>query len=195
MPSPIVRSRFHTDKSWNQTIAELKEVFDLWGIVGSEWGAKALQPGNGAEVWYYLPYDRDRKSISCLSQDDSSTNLRACYMVAVELQRASVRGIRIASGGSELLALPAGSGSPGVPPSAARPGQAVRKTRFRDMREACAALGIALDASQEDAEDMYRIKARRYHPDNKETGNEEQFKKVNEAWEIIRARRGWAEAA
>ncbi len=47
-------------------------------------------------------------------------------------------------------------------------------------------LGVARDASQEEIRKRYRELARKYHPDvNKESGAEERFKQVAEAYEVL----------
>lgn len=48
-------------------------------------------------------------------------------------------------------------------------------------------LGVSKDASQEEIQRAYRKLARKYHPDvNKSKGSEEQFKKINEANEVLK---------
>jgi curved DNA-binding protein len=55
---------------------------------------------------------------------------------------------------------------------------------FRDYYEV---LGVPRDASEEDIRRAYRKLARQYHPDvNKETGTEDRFKEVSEAYEVLR---------
>lgn len=46
-------------------------------------------------------------------------------------------------------------------------------------------LGVPNDASEDEIKKAFRQQARKYHPDNKETGNEEIFKEVNQAYEIL----------
>ena len=46
-------------------------------------------------------------------------------------------------------------------------------------------LGINRDASEDEIKKAFRQQARKYHPDNKETGNEELFKEINQAYEIL----------
>ena len=46
-------------------------------------------------------------------------------------------------------------------------------------------LGIQKDATEEEIKKAFRQQARKYHPDNKETGNEETFKEINQAYEIL----------
>lgn len=46
-------------------------------------------------------------------------------------------------------------------------------------------LGISRDATEDEIKKAFRQKARQYHPDNKETGNEEHFKEINQAYGIL----------
>ncbi|HAA02307.1 MAG TPA: cytochrome C biogenesis protein [Syntrophobacteraceae bacterium] len=56
--------------------------------------------------------------------------------------------------------------------------------KFRDYYEV---LNVARNATQEDIQRAYRKLARKYHPDvSKETGAEDKFKEVNEAYEVLK---------
>lgn len=46
-------------------------------------------------------------------------------------------------------------------------------------------LGIERGSSEDEVKKAFRQQARKYHPDNKETGNEETFKEINQAYEIL----------
>jgi molecular chaperone DnaJ len=47
-------------------------------------------------------------------------------------------------------------------------------------------LGVSEDASQDEIKKAYRKKAKKYHPDsNKDTADEEKFKKINKAYDIL----------
>jgi preprotein translocase subunit Sec63 len=54
-------------------------------------------------------------------------------------------------------------------------------------------LEVRPDASDIVVKAVHRAKARIYHPDNKETGNEEMFKRIQGAYDAIAAQRGKAE--
>lgn len=56
--------------------------------------------------------------------------------------------------------------------------------KFQDYYET---LGVSRDASQQDIQQAYRKLARTYHPDlNKDSGSEEKFKQISEAYEVLR---------
>ncbi len=47
-------------------------------------------------------------------------------------------------------------------------------------------LGVERGASEAEIKSAYKKAARKYHPDNRETGNEELFKKIGEAYETLK---------
>jgi molecular chaperone DnaJ len=46
-------------------------------------------------------------------------------------------------------------------------------------------LGVDKSASTQDIKSAFRKLAKKYHPDNKETGNEEKFKEISEAYQVL----------
>lgn len=195
MGNAISTRKFHTNRTWAGSLEDLARIFDRWGIERGEWGANRFPNSNGAEVYYYLPYDPSRKSVSSLAQGDASTNLRQCVMTVTELQRASVRGVAIRSGKEELMALPTGApGLSGVKGSAqghVGPQPERRRSAFKGLKEACQVLGITPESPESDAIDMRRIRLARYHPESSQTPDEAAFKRVQEAFDFIRERKGW----
>lgn len=54
-----------------------------------------------------------------------------------------------------------------------------------DKRDFYDVLGVSKGASKDEIKSSYRKLAKKYHPDNKETGNEAKFKEVQEAYDIL----------
>ncbi len=54
-----------------------------------------------------------------------------------------------------------------------------------DKKDLYEVLGINKNATKDDIKTAYRRLAKKYHPDNKETGNEAKFKEVQEAYDIL----------
>ena len=53
------------------------------------------------------------------------------------------------------------------------------------MKNFYSLLGVEKTASHEEIKKAYHKLARKYHPDNKESGNEEKFKEINEAYQTL----------
>ena len=54
-----------------------------------------------------------------------------------------------------------------------------------DKRDLYETLGVNKSASKDEIKSAYRKLAKKYHPDNHETGNAEKFKEVQEAYDIL----------
>jgi len=52
-----------------------------------------------------------------------------------------------------------------------------------NFKEACTTLGIETSATADEAKKSFRQLSKKLHPDNKETGDEDKFKKINEAYQ------------
>ena len=59
-----------------------------------------------------------------------------------------------------------------------------------NLNEARNILEITEGATPDDAKKKFRQLSKIFHPDNKETGNEEKFKKINEAYQCIQSGKG-----
>ncbi|MHB8647563.1 MAG: DnaJ domain-containing protein, partial [Thermomicrobiales bacterium] len=60
------------------------------------------------------------------------------------------------------------------------------RTTAMEFQDYYAVLGVPRTADEKQIKSAYRKLARKYHPDvNKETGAEEQFKRVSEAYEVL----------
>ena len=54
-----------------------------------------------------------------------------------------------------------------------------------EKRDYYEVLGVSKSASKDDIKSAYRKLAKKYHPDNKETGDEAKFKEIQEAYDIL----------
>lgn len=54
-----------------------------------------------------------------------------------------------------------------------------------EKRDFYEVLGVSKSSSKDEIKSAYRKLAKKYHPDNKETGNEAKFKEVQEAYDIL----------
>lgn len=59
------------------------------------------------------------------------------------------------------------------------------KVEMASKRDLYEVLAITKSASKDEIKSAYRKLAKKYHPDNKETGNEASFKEVQEAYDIL----------
>lgn len=54
-----------------------------------------------------------------------------------------------------------------------------------EKRDYYEVLGVSKNASKDEIKSAWRKLAKTYHPDNKETGNEEKFKEIQEAYDVL----------
>ena len=54
-----------------------------------------------------------------------------------------------------------------------------------EKRDFYEVLGVSKSASKDEIKSAYRKLAKKYHPDNHETGDAEKFKEVQEAYDIL----------
>lgn len=54
-----------------------------------------------------------------------------------------------------------------------------------NIEEACAVLGVNVNTPKDEVKKTFRKLAAKFHPDNKDSGSEAQFKKINEANQVV----------
>lgn len=157
-----------TQKTWSQTQKELAETFDKWGI--TEWQTNHPK---GARLEGFLQSDADRtvkltyvkngKTINLQmgSQARAVDNLRVLYLAVEDMRMNEKRGI------AEVLQ-----------------SAYVQLEAPRQKRNPYEVLGIYETATLEEAEAIFKAKAKRAHPDG--GGSVEQMTELNEAIAQIR---------
>lgn len=165
----------NTPKTWNETLSDLETTFSRWRV--KEWGVfparidsrKAYWTRAEAKVTVVFTKDGKEQRFTLGTQDRPQDNLRALYLGLESMRLNEVRGI--ADVVREMYAqLPA-------------------PATVRDPYEV---LGVRPDASLEDIKDLYRIKAKRLHPDTADptkVADTEAIKELNAAFEKIQSER------
>ena len=182
-----------TGMAWRDTLADLRDVFQDWGVEREDWSVHELDPGHGVELRFAAPFEKQQHIVRSFSQRSKEANLRACYHHAKALQVNALRGVQAEFAGVDYLRLPPGSETEqSIPPEHRRPARAGATGRFRGLRAACDLLGIRETADREVAEAAYKAKARQAHPDI--GGSAEDFQRLEDAKALIWLRRGWMPA-
>lgn len=159
-----------THKTVSQTLADLRTLFRKMGI--EEWEPVPSEQGPGYSVRYYR--NKSWTEIGSYFQPTKAMNLRVCYQVVDNMFRWEARGVTgvirgTAFMGGDLVAT-AGAGR-------------------ESFDEACAVLGIDPEASWDEINRVYQIKVQYAHPD-KPGGDENRFKRIQKAFEIIEKVKG-----
>jgi len=163
-----------TDKTWAETERSLRDCFRKWGVVNFEIlsalrGVQAQrwnQRKDEAEVAvnFIHPTSGAQIPVASKDQDRAVDNFRVVFLALEAIRLNEARGIGEVVQAA-YMALPA-------------------PVKQRDPYEV---LGVRSDAPMVDIEDMYRIKAKRAHPDA--GGTEEAMTELNAAMDRIKADR------
>lgn len=157
-----------TKKTWSQTQQELAETFDKWGV--SDWQTNypkgARLEGfrqSDADRTVKLTYIKNGKTINLQmgNQARAVDNLRVLYLAVEDMRMNEKRGI------AEVLQ-----------------SAYVQLEAPKQKRNPYEILGIYETATLEEAEAMFKAKAKRAHPDS--GGSSEQMTELNEAITQIR---------
>lgn len=157
-----------TDKIVSQTLADLRRLFADWGI--EEWEPIPEKDGRAYTVRYLKA--GQWVAISSQLQPTKSTNLRVCYWVIKNLKLWENRGVTGVAKGVTFVG--------GLVP--------VKEGAREDFEECCATLGVEPDASWEEIDRVYKVKAQYAHPDK--GGDPNRFKRIQKAYEYLRKVKG-----
>lgn len=152
----------NTRKTWEETLSDLHECFRKWGV--EDWNAWRI--GGGAPVALrWQPPGGNEVRLTMRNHAWAEDNIRVLFLAADAMRLNEARGIGAVMAEAYLqLAAPSAQTDP------------------------YQLLGVRPDAAMQDIEDMFRIKARRAHPDV-EGGNNEAMKELNDAMERIKQER------
>lgn len=159
-----------TEKTVQQTLADLRRLFVQMGLSDDDWVPFPDDSGPG----YTLKFLWQKKwvPISSKLQPTRAGNIRMCYRALNFVSEMELRGITGVV--SRIIS------QMGLVPMEAEVG----------MGNEAALLGIAPSASVEEIKKAYRRKSQKFHPDNKETGDEDIFKAVTTAYQKLLAAKG-----
>lgn len=152
-----------TEKTVQQTLSDLHKLFNTMGV--EDWAPMPADSGPG----YTVKFMWLKKWVPIVStlQPTKAGNLRMCYRAIHYVWEMQLRGITgvVSQAMSEM-----GLVTLGVEAA---------------LSEYYALLGLDNNAPIEQIEKAYRTKAKRYHPDNKDTGDEDIFKSLQRAYERL----------
>lgn len=161
-----------SDKSVAETLSDLRVLFKDWGI--EEWEPIPDDDGRSYSVRYLR--GSQWATISSRVQPTKSMNLRVCYQVIKYLKLWENRGVTGIAKGTTFIG--------GALVSS-------KNAERESFEESCAVLGVDADASLEEIDKVYRLKAQFYHPDTKKTDTEkaeatERFKRIQRSYEYLK---------
>lgn len=168
----IEPSFIKTSKTVSQTLADLRRLFSKWGI--EDWEPLPVEKGAGYTVRYFR--NRTWTEIGSYYQPTKAMNLRVCYQVVDNMFRWEARGVTglvkgTAFMGGEIVA--------------------TERSKTESFDEACAILGVEPEASWEEIDRLYKIKAQYAHPDRvinhqEKKAAEERFKRIQKAYDLVK---------
>ena len=155
-----------TDKTVQETRAEIRNVFRKWGL--DDWEILPKAAGDDvATVEFYL--NGEKKSFSCKRFWDYRTNLRALYLILDPVRLAQERGILEELARMATAFLPSGS-------------ETSKKRPWYEV------LQVTPTTSPEVVKASYQALAKQRHPDS--GGSEDAMRELNAAFEEFEAARG-----
>ncbi len=165
MPKKVV---LETEKTVQATLSDLAKLFKEMSI--EEWVPLPDDAGPG----YTVKFLWNKKWVPIVSkmQPTKAGNLRMCYRAIRYVWEMQVRGIT------------------GVVSQMISEMGLVSINAADALAEDYALLGLDNNVSVEDIQSAYRNKAKKYHPDNKVTGDPDTFKAIDRAYKRLLAAKG-----
>ncbi len=164
-----------SDKTVSQSLADLRRVFNSWGI--EEWEPVPGEDGRSYSVRYLR--NKQWTEIKSQLQPTKAMNLRVCFQVITYLKLWENRGVTgIAKGVTFVGGLVTTHGG-----------------AKEDYEQSCAVLGVDPETSLEEVDKVYKVKAQFAHPDRfqdpaEKKQAEERFKRIQKAYEYIQKVKG-----
>ncbi len=161
--------RLRTDQTWSQTNRDLNETFRKWGV--HRWESDS--DGRRSSSWtldratrmayvHWTTADGREMRLEMADQDRPVDNYRVLYLAIEAMRLNEARGIgKVLQEAYAQLAAP------------------------KTAKDPFEVLGVRPDTSLDDIEAMFRIKAKKAHPDA--GGSEQAMAELNEAITAIRA--------
>lgn len=158
--SPLYGS-LHSDKTVAETRMDLRATFEKWSV--TRWDSPHPTKIGGAEATVRFELNGQPMVLTCNRFDEYRINLRALWITLDDLRLAASRGI-LEQYQQFLAQLPAAG-----------------ESSYQDPYEV---VGVSEAMDIESIEAVYRVKAKRLHPDV--GGDVEAFKRLQRAIETIR---------
>ena len=167
MPKKLI---LETEKTVQQTLANLSQHFRQMGLSDDEWVPLPDDSGPGYTVKFL--WQKKWVPVSSKLQPTRAGNIRMCYRALSFVWEMELRGITgvVSQVISEMGLIPVGV-------EAAYTSEA-------------ALLGVDPSASVNEIKKAYRQKSAKYHPDNQVTGDADIFKAVTTAYQKLMAVKG-----
>lgn len=157
-----------TEKTVQQTLSDLNKLFK--GMDIEEWVPLPEDTGPGYTVKFM--WNKKWVPIKSTLQPTKAGNIRMCYRAIHYVWEMQVRGITgvVSQAISEMGLVATGAGDA--------------------LAQEYGILGLDNNAPIEKVKDAFKNKSKKYHPDNKTTGDPDIFKAITRAYERLMANAG-----
>ena len=167
----------------DQTRREIRHTFVLWDIDASEFEIIWEEERSGTRVTRrpgvtvrYMRNGQQWQQIACYAFPTRAKNLRQCFLLLERLRIAEQQGVQY-------------QGLTFTKDIATASTVATGASRKEEILDAYDTLGVGPDDPVELIKKVYSNKSQYYHPD-KQGGDQEKFKRLTKAYELILKSRG-----